>query len=132
MANRVMLIMVMAGLLLLAVGCDREITGDVSLADNSSSNCFDCHSDQDFALVAAASQFENSIHASGNNTNRNRLYSAYYSSCEKCHTSEGFIAAVTGEPATGEHFTSFDCFTCHEPHSQGNLNVRVTEAVELF
>ena len=31
----------MAALPLVAVGCEREISGDVKLADNSSTGCFD-------------------------------------------------------------------------------------------
>jgi hypothetical protein len=112
-------------------GCDREITGDVELADNSSAGCFGCHSDSEFSLTAAQVQFAHSVYKSGDNTNRNRHYSSRYESCERCHTHEGFIAEVTGVPAAGDYFSAFGCFTCHAPHSEGNFGVRVTSAVSL-
>ncbi len=103
--------------------------GEVSTADD----CFSCHNDNSFGLVVAAIQeeYSYSVHASGNNTDRNRLGASYYATCEKCHTNEGFIAEVTGIPASGEYFTSINCFTCHEPHTDGNFGVRVTAAVDL-
>jgi hypothetical protein len=120
-----------AAILLVIVGCDREITGDVKLADNSSEGCFDCHSDTDLALTTARFQYDNSIHGAGENTNRNRLYNSRYASCEKCHTHQGFVAEVTGVPATGDEFSTITCFTCHAPHSSGDFTVRVTSPVAL-
>jgi len=118
--------------MLLAVGCDRTITGDAEEeTPDPSLGCLQCHSDGSGPNQGIVTQFEYSIHGSGNNTNRNRLSAPYYSSCERCHTSEGFIAFATGVPADGDHFTAFDCFTCHEPHSNGNFMVRITEPVIL-
>ncbi|MFQ5868934.1 MAG: multiheme c-type cytochrome [Candidatus Zixiibacteriota bacterium] len=94
-------------------------------------SCFACHGDGDFSLVAAHGQWEHSKHASGDNIDRNRNYKSYYQSCEKCHTNEGFVAEVTGVPAVGDHFSAIGCFTCHAPHTGGNLELRVTEAVSL-
>jgi len=97
------------------------------------STCLTCHNDTDFGLtvVAIQNEYDNSVHASGDNTNRNRNNSSYYSACEKCHTSEGFIAEVTGIPATGEHFSAIGCFTCHKPHTEGTFGLRVGAAVNL-
>ena len=128
MANRVMLIMVMAGLLLLAVGCDREITGDVELADNSSDNCLQCHSG---LLDQAQGEWMNSIHASGNNvdyTNRGG------SDCTKCHDQQGFISFLaTGELPDDPFSTvsAIGCFTCHNPHETGDLSLRTVAAYTL-
>ncbi len=117
---------------LLFTGCERKITGDVdAIVDISSVSCFGCHGDSGTPLDGVAAQFANSIHASGDNTNRNRLYSSRYASCERCHTSEGFIAYVTGVPVDGDHFTSFNCFTCHQPHTNGDLRLRVTDPYVL-
>jgi hypothetical protein len=95
--------------------------------------CFECHDDASFGLVVRAIEHEhdNSIHATGENTDRNRNNSAFYASCEKCHTSEGFIAEVTGVPASGDHFSAIDCFTCHAPHTDGNFKLRVEDPVTL-
>jgi len=131
MRKSVLAAVILGILALLAMSCDREITGNVELASNASTSCFDCHSDTEFALVQAQIEFRHSVHNSGDNTNRNRLYSSGYRSCERCHTHEGFVAFVTGVPNDGEHFSAFVCFTCHTPHSNGNLQVRVTTPITL-
>lgn len=118
-------------ILLVAVGCERKVTGTVDFPDNSSVGCFSCHSDTDVDLRVARIQYENSVHASGDNSFRNRLYRASYQSCERCHTNEGFVAFVTGVPADGEDFTKIECFTCHTPHSSGDLQLRVQTPVIL-
>ena len=120
-----------AVILLLTVGCDRKVTGNVNFPDNSSVGCFSCHSDSDVALRVARIQYENSVHATGDNSNRNRLYSANYQACERCHTHQGFVAFVTGVPAAGDNFTHIECFTCHAPHTNGDLRLRVETAVTL-
>ena len=124
-------LLLLAAVALVSAGCEREITGSVEPVEDASVGCLECHSDASGPLEGVLAQYEYSIHGSGNNTDRNRLASAYYASCERCHTSEGFIAYATDIPADGDHFSAFDCFTCHEPHSNGNFSVRVTEAVML-
>jgi len=78
MKHAKLLLLALLTVTLIAAGCDREITGDVELADNSSSNCFTCHSDQDFTLLHAQDQFAVSIHATGETSERNRLNASYY------------------------------------------------------
>ncbi len=104
-----------------------------SVEDDGVESCFGCHNDASFGLIVAAIQeeYEYSVHGSGNNSDRNRNNSSYYASCEKCHTSEGFIAQATGVPASGDHFSAIDCFTCHEPHTEGDFGLRVDDAVTL-
>ncbi|MBD3258055.1 hypothetical protein GF377_06445 [candidate division GN15 bacterium] len=124
-------ILTSALLLLLALtGCEREVI--VEEGDSFElASCFTCHSDEDMALVQAREQYEESIHTSGNNVDRNRNNRSFYAACEKCHSAEGFLAEVTGVPATGEHFTAIHCFTCHAPHSEGDLGLRTVAAVSL-
>jgi hypothetical protein len=118
--------------LLIAAGCDRKVTSDEETPEpDASVGCLECHTDGSGPNRAILEQFEYSVHGSGNNTERNRLASPGYTACERCHTHEGFLAQVTGEPASGEHFTAFTCFTCHEPHSNGDFRVRVTAPVVL-
>ena len=129
-----LLVLLLGAVLLVAVGCERKITGDIDeVVEFGPSNCFECHNDADFGLLVTAiqEQYEFSVHGSGNNTDRNRNNSSYYAACEKCHTSEGFIAEATGEPAAGDFFSPIGCFTCHAPHSDGNFGVRVESAVTL-
>jgi hypothetical protein len=123
---------VLLALALLFSGCERKITGDTEEPiDGSILGCLECHTDGSGPNQGILAQFGYSVHGSGDNTYRNRLYSSRYASCERCHTSEGFIALVTGIPADGDHFTAFDCFTCHEPHSNGDFRVRITAPVAL-
>jgi hypothetical protein len=126
------MILFFVAITVISVGCERNITGDVKhFEEDASISCLECHSDGSGPNQGILSQFEYSVHGSGNNTNRNRLSNTRYSSCERCHTSEGFIAEASGIPADGDHFTSFDCFTCHEPHSNGDFRVRILEPVIL-
>ncbi len=132
MRNVKYVLLVLAAFGLLVAGCDREITGDVELADQSSSNCFECHSDSDWDVLHAQDQFAVSIHATGETVERNRLNRSFYQACEKCHTHEGHVADVAGMEADGDFFTTIDCFTCHEPHTAGNLSLRVQNAVTIL
>ena len=114
---------------LLAVGCDRTITGDEEeeVAENSSSNCFDCHDygiDLGTKVKLAMRQWDNSQHGSGENMRSS-------GSCAACHTTEGFIEKVTGEDITSGAFNAVGCFACHDPHENGDFRLRTTAAVEL-
>jgi formate-dependent nitrite reductase cytochrome c552 subunit len=104
--------------------CDRTVT---YVEENPApANCFACHSDVNTALTAAEGQWANSVHASGRNVNRNS------STCSGCHTSEGFVRRVNGEAAmTIDNPTAIHCFTCHAPHTNGNLTLRITAAQKL-
>ncbi len=112
------------------VGCERKIVNEVE-QNLAASSCFTCHGDQDFSLVAARQQYDNSKHGSGDNINRNRNEASYYRGCERCHTMEGFVDHIGGPEATGEHFSTITCFACHEPHTDGDLGLRATEPVTL-
>jgi len=118
-------------IILIAGGCDRKVVNEY--ADDTPTqgvwNCFNCHGDNDFELVAARYQYDMSKHATGNTFNRNRL--SGYQSCEGCHTNEGFVARMTGEPADGNEFTPIACFTCHAPHTTGTLQLRSEAPVTL-
>lgn len=132
MRNFKLIMLTLAALAVVFAGCDREITGDVDVNTNASANCFDCHSDQDWAVSHAQAQFAVSVHATGETVERNRLNASYYSACEKCHTHEGFVANLDDMTADGDYFTTINCFTCHQPHTGGNLQLRVQNAVTLL
>jgi len=111
------------GMLIVSVvfvaACDREVT--YTEETTTPESCFGCHSDQNTALVAAEGQWSYSVHASGAHVYENS------STCSRCHTNEGFVRKVNGESAmTIENPTAIHCFTCHAPHSTGNLDLRVT------
>jgi hypothetical protein len=104
--------------------CERTIT--TVEETTTPENCFSCHSDVNTAIVAAEGQWENSRHASGS------LIFENDASCSRCHTSDGFVRKVNGEPAVDiENPTAIHCFTCHAPHTNGNLALRVTEPQKL-
>ena len=122
-------ITVLAALLLFGIGCERKVTneGDKDLSENS---CFTCHGD-DGKILAAQGEWQNSIHASGNNvdyTNR----SGY--DCGQCHDHQGFLEYL----ATGQisppysNVSAIHCFTCHAPHERGNLTLRTEKAYTLI
>jgi len=133
MRNVKFLLLALAALGLIVAGCDREITGDVKLADtNASVNCFSCHSDQDWDVMHAQTEYAVSIHATGSTVERNRFGGSHYQDCEQCHTHEGYVANLDGMEAAGDDFTHIKCFTCHAPHSNGNLTLRVTTPYTLL
>jgi hypothetical protein len=110
-----------AVLLFTLASCDREITRVEQTALNPA-DCFQCHSDQDTRLVAAEAQWANSVHASGHNIDRNTP------PCSGCHTGNGFVARAEGEEVgTYPNPTMIHCFTCHAPHTNRNLSLRVNE-----
>jgi hypothetical protein len=128
---RIIALIALLGVLLLIASCERKIVTESEQTDLS---CFTCHSDEDdtgSALILAERQWENSLHAHSETVERNRNYESYYAPCERCHTSEGFIALVSDVSITGEHFNNINCFTCHAPHTNGSLALRVQNAVTL-
>lgn len=115
---------VLIPLIILIGACERTIT----YTENTSSpaNCFECHSDVNTALVAAEGQWANSRHASGSNIDRSS------SSCSGCHTSEGFVSRISGGGSISvDNPTVIHCFTCHAPHTRGDLSLRVTDPQPL-
>jgi hypothetical protein len=117
--------------LLLISGCDREINSDVQVVDNASNaseNCLQCHSG---LLDQAQGEWVNSVHASGNtidDTNRGGT------TCANCHIQEGFIqflATGTNPSAPFDHASAIGCFTCHDPHENGDLSLRTQAAYTL-
>jgi hypothetical protein len=118
----------LASLLLISGGCDREISGNVELVDNNSENCLQCHSG---LLDQAQGEWANSVHASGNNidyTNRGG------SECTRCHDQQGFVQFLeTGilPDVPFETVSAIGCFTCHNPHENGDLRLRTEAAFTL-
>ena len=101
------------------VACERTVTTVEETSEPAT--CFNCHSDEDTKLVAAEQQYEFSVHASGLHVTE------LNEPCSGCHTSEGFIQRIeTGTiPADLENPTAIHCFTCHAPHTRGDLTRRL-------
>jgi hypothetical protein len=119
----------LVSLLLISGGCDREISGNVQVLDNNSENCLKCHSG---LLDQAQGEWANSVHASGANvdyTNRDA------SDCMRCHDQQGFIEFLaTGElpDMKYESVSAIGCFTCHNPHQNGDLRLRTDAPFTLL
>jgi len=112
---------------MLVIGCERKVVieNEVSEFDN----CFVCHG-EDGLILAAQGEWQNSIHASGNNvdyTNRGGT------DCTRCHDHQGFLEYLaTGEVGGPyENVSAIHCFTCHAPHTTGTLDLRTETAYEL-
>lgn len=111
------------------VGCERKISGDVStIIDNSTTDCLACHSGY---LDAAQGEWANSVHASGSNidyTNRGGT------DCTKCHDQQGFLSFLATGTLPSEPFSTVSaigCFTCHNPHENGDMRLNTTAAYVL-
>jgi hypothetical protein len=118
----------LAGIAALGLGlaaCSRNITRVEQVVAGPQA-CFECHSDTSTFLVAAAQQWENSRHASGETLNENM------GACKGCHTSEGFLAVASGTTIADvvENPTSIHCFTCHAPHTNGDFSLRPTTVAQ--
>jgi hypothetical protein len=122
------ILLLLALVALVMVGCERKISGNVELVDGASENCLNCHSG---LLDQAQGEWANSVHASGSNvdyTNRGG------SDCTMCHDQQGFISFLeTGELPTEPFSTvsGIGCFTCHNPHETGTLERRTVASVTL-
>jgi hypothetical protein len=86
---------------------------------SETASCFTCHSDSNTAVLAAEKQWEHSVHSSGAHITETS------SGCTRCHTNEGFVSLVeTGTEIAVDNPTAIGCFTCHAPHTNGNLTLR--------
>ena len=93
-----------------------------------------CHADTS-VVWAISFQYDHSVHAAGETTNRNNP------PCATCHTNEGFVESQTGEPFFDEHLAAdrdlenpspIGCFTCHAPHTNGDFSLRADGPVDLI
>ncbi len=123
--RRVLVLGVIAATAFSLAACSRKITR-VEVTQQPAT-CFECHSDTNTAIVAAQAQWQNSKHASGETLNEND------GDCKGCHTSEGFVARATGTTIADvvDNPTPIHCFTCHAPHTNGDLRLRWTSIATL-
>lgn len=91
--------------------------------------CGTCHTpgqDTTYFLAGRVYQWEQSKHALGGDSERNG------SSCAGCHTTEGFIQRMNGQPVTNQSIPSPPgCFACHSPHARGDFSLRNADPVTI-
>jgi hypothetical protein len=92
-------------------------------------SCSSCHNFTE-NLLAIISQYGNSVHAKGANTDRNGA------ACSRCHTSMGFRNyIIDGSTSDISNPTPINCRTCHHIHESYTLDdytLRSTNAVDLI
>lgn len=124
--RRTVMVLMIAAVGLGLAACSRKITR-VELVAAPATACFQCHSDTSTFLLAASQEWSNSRHAASET-----LFESD-GTCKNCHTSEGFVARVTGgtAPDAIENPTAIGCFTCHAPHTNGDFRLRWTAPTTL-
>ncbi len=114
------------GVVLALAGCEGPTGPEGPGGDTGTAQCMQCHSENS-GLLAIEAQYENSLHNLGPDFERNTP------PCSGCHTHEGFLARLaTGDPGTPPNPSTIHCFTCHEPHTNGNFNLRTQAPVTLM
>ena len=114
------------GVIMALAGCEGPTGPEGPEGESGTEECFQCHSENS-GLLAIEAQYENSVHDKGLDFERNTP------PCSGCHTHEGFLARLaTGDPGTPANPSTIHCFTCHEPHTNGNFNLRTQSPVSLM
>ncbi|PWB71130.1 hypothetical protein C3F09_08235 [candidate division GN15 bacterium] len=132
--NRAKLLVTILALALLFVwGCERKVVNEIVTQPSvlpGAEVCMECHGDSDLKLVAAQAQWERSKHGEGELTFLDVNFGEG-PTCEGCHTAEGYLSRITGTQFDSSHYSPIGCFTCHAPHTNGTLALRVNSAVTL-
>ena len=117
-------------MIMFTVGCDRKVTGNVEVVNNADTNCFKClNGDWDHAQ----GEWANSVHAEGtyvDYTNRPAP-----NDCTRCHDQQGFIYFLANGVPSPEEFdevSAIGCFTCHNPHENGDMRLRTDAPFTLL
>ncbi len=107
-------------------------TGLVSNLEGFAPNlkCGTCHTpgqDTTYNVAGRAYQWAVSKHATGGTIERNGP------DCAGCHTTEGFIKRMNGQPLTGgiPIPSPTGCFACHSPHARGDFSLRNANPVTI-
>jgi hypothetical protein len=104
-------------------------------------DCMSCHgsSNPKYPILGAKLGYEASVHATGGNSRYSNA-----TGCQRCHTNEGFVeyvdkgmdpvayAAYAASPNVFINYPSQPgCFTCHDPHTTGDMSLRTVKKVTL-
>lgn len=99
---------------------------------DANATCTQCHNSGSL-IVSITEQWRASVHASGENTDRNGT------TCAMCHTSEGFRECISGSKtvtnAPVSNPSSIGCRTCHRIHESydtSDWELRAKNPVQLM
>jgi formate-dependent nitrite reductase cytochrome c552 subunit len=134
MKRTIVLFVLLAVALLFVWGCERKVTNEITQVQQglNSEACMKCHNDETGALLQAEGEWQYSVHASGTSvdyTNRDGASN----DCTKCHNQQGFIKWLDSGLVEGpyENVSAIGCFTCHDPHTRGDMTLRIASAYTL-
>jgi hypothetical protein len=104
---------------------------EMEVKNVAGTSCMTCHgSTPEYPVLGARMTYD----TSGHKRNGNSAY-ANGGGCQRCHTNEGFIDYVATGAVNNAAFVDYPsqpgCFTCHEPHESGTLDLRTVEPVTL-
>ncbi len=131
-----LMIALLAVLMIAVWGCERKVTNEIvqvvpgPLAGSEA--CMKCHGDTTLTFVVAQQGWKLSKHGIGALVGENRYNDISDTTCERCHTAEGFLGKITNTPVDTTHFSAIGCFTCHAPHTNGTLALRVDAPYTLL
>jgi hypothetical protein len=113
--------------LVFLAGCERKVINEAS--DQANLECFTCHGEDGYILQAQG-EWANSVHASGSHVDYTNRAGT---DCVKCHNHRGFLEFLSTGAVSPPYssVSSIHCFTCHAPHTTGNLGLRTTASVNL-
>ena len=117
-------------------GCDELVTKENNIyyydTIRDSSCVAACHSDVNDEMPIAQHQWAYSGHAAGNLVDT-MIGDNISSACgPQCHTTQGFVQSLSGDPDTIAYPLEIGCFACHAPHTTWNWLVRFTDQVNLI
>lgn len=128
MRHKVLLAISLLAILMIAgVGCERKIiNNDNNESQASLNSCFTCHGEDGYILQAQG-EYQNSVHASGANVDYTNRGDG--DDCTRCHDHQGFVDFVSTGELNGPYspVAAIHCFTCHAPHTRGNLTLRTDD-----
>jgi hypothetical protein len=124
---RILSIIALIAMLAVIAGCERKVVNEAKNDSQELAGCFGCHGETAFAgaLLQARGEWENSFHASGVSIDYTNRAGA---TCQQCHNHQGFLdwidTGVEDSTLLGT-VSSIHCFTCHAPHTRGDLSLRI-------
>ncbi len=124
------LLLILLGLLAILYSSDAQAKAIVFPAE-----CAACHGPEPrYQLKGAKEQYLNSGHYLGFAKEGTHAWYSNGGGCQKCHTHEGFLEFTQLGKIESDYIewpSQPGCFTCHNPHENGDFELRTTKPVTL-